>query len=68
VGLRVGVAYSCNKLALHTKLSNLNLKSQRDMARSTRLVMLSGWNFPKSLIFLQVVYKSEPAASDIYIL
>jgi len=35
---------------------------------SLSVFKLSGWNFPKSLIFLQVVYKSEPAESDNYIL
>jgi len=28
VGVRVGVAYSCNKLTLRTRLRNINLKSE----------------------------------------
>jgi len=36
VGVRVGVAYSCNKLALRIKLRNLNLKSQFSIFDSFR--------------------------------
>jgi len=36
VGVRVGVAYSCNKLALRTKLRNPNLKSQFSLFDSFR--------------------------------
>jgi len=47
VGVRVGVAYSRNKLALSTRLRNLNLKSQFFIFYSFRDIRVHSNDFLK---------------------
>jgi len=43
----VGVAYSCNKLALRTRLRNLNLRSHFSMFDSFRDIRVHIYDFSK---------------------
>jgi len=45
VGIRVGVAYSRNKLALRTSLRNLNLKSHFSIFNSFRDISVHTYDF-----------------------
>jgi len=45
VGVRVGVAYSRNKLALRSRLRNLNLKSQTSTFDSFRDIRVHIYDF-----------------------
>jgi len=47
VNVRVGVAYSRNKLALRTRLRNLNLKSQFSIFDSFRDIRVHTYDFLK---------------------
>jgi len=47
VGVRVGVEYSRNKLALRTRLRNLNLKSQFSIFDSFRDIRVHVYDFLK---------------------
>jgi len=47
VGVRVGVAYSCNKLTLRTRLRNLNLGSKFSIFDSFRDIHVHIYDFLK---------------------